>query len=677
VAPAPPRGGGAAVVARERYLGTLDGMNPVLRGFLPGIVLVIVSVVVAATASPYWSYLGFDACYTALLVLSAGLVFGQAGMLSLCPMSFAAVGTWVDAYFGVDVKSIPFPVVLVIAMAVAVPIGAVIGLLAIRLRGMHLAIATLALAQITTVLLALYPIPGSNDGQLTPRPSFAASQQAFFLLSVVVLAIICGVTTFLIRGRLGATWSMLREERASAGAGKNVLVGKLTVFCISAAIAAAAGVLLMSQSGSVAVVTFSPAQSLLIVVLAMFLGGGTSEGAVTGGLFGAFGPWLFNELLIASDLPNLFFAYGAVDILSKFPAGISPANQQRRRLARSARNAARAGQAIQVTSVLADAGAGSVDTAGTAPAGTAPADPGGPALTISGLTVRYGAFTALSDVSLTVPARSVVGLIGPNGAGKTTLIDAVSGFARYTGTVGLRGRDLAGLPPHRRVGAGLRRTFQQSRVSEDLSVLRYMAFVGGSGFDAGRARTALEFLAVPWPERYLGEMDVPTRRLVEVAAVIAAAPAVALLDEPAAGLGERESTILSEQLARVPEVFGTAVLLVEHDMGVVRSVCDVNTVLDYGLVIAAGATAAVLACAVVRRAYLGLALYETPAAGRAAQEQDQVCAPRHWSAPASSWSAAEPRSSTRCRLRRRPGRSRSCSARTGRARPRCSRRSPA
>lgn len=628
----------AAAAVRGRYLGAVDGMNPVLRGFLPGIALVVVAVAVAASASAYWSYLGFDACYTALLVLSAGLVFGQAGMLSLCPMSFAAVGTWVDAYFYVDAKGVvPFPVVLLAAMAVAVPIGAVIGLLAIRLRGMHLAIATLAVAQITTVLLALYPIPGSSGGQLTPHPSFASTQRGFFLLSVVVVVIICGATSFIIRGRIGATWSMLREERASAGAGKNVLIGKLTVFCISAAIASAAGVLLMSQSGSVAVVTFSPAQSLLIVVLAMFLGGGTPEGAVTGGLFGALGPWLFNELLVASDLPNLFFAYGAVDILSKFPAGISPANQQRRRLARSARNAARAGQAIQVTSALAGAGAapgGATARAAVTVAERVPAPrpeaarqrDGAPALAVTGLTVRYGAFTALSDVSLTVPGRSVVGLIGPNGAGKTTLIDAVSGFARHAGLVELGGRDLAGLPPHRRVRAGLRRTFQQSRVSEDLSVLRYMAFVGGRDYDAERARTALDFLAVPWPGRYLGEMDVPTRRLVEVAAVIAAAPAVALLDEPAAGLGERESTILSEQLARVPEVFGTSVLLVEHDMDVVRSVCDSITVLDYGQVIAAGATARVLDSISVRRAYLGLADDDAGAEAQApaGHEQEQV-----------------------------------------------------
>jgi branched-chain amino acid transport system permease protein len=201
----------------------------------------------------------------------------------------------------------------------------------------------------------------------------------------------------------------------------------------------------------------------------------------------------------------------------------------------------------------------------------------------------------------------VSGLIGPNGAGKTTLLDSATGFAVISsGEVLLHGRSISHLSPDRRARAGLRRTFQQVRISADLTVERYLRFAAGRRAPRDDLASAVALFGCPPGDRIVGTLDVPARRLVEIAAAVAARPAVLLLDEPAAGLGEAETAELAERLARVPGLFGTSVLLVEHDMELVRALCSTVTVLDYGKVLASGAPHEVLSTAQVQTAYLGV-----------------------------------------------------------------------
>jgi branched-chain amino acid transport system ATP-binding protein len=244
-----------------------------------------------------------------------------------------------------------------------------------------------------------------------------------------------------------------------------------------------------------------------------------------------------------------------------------------------------------------------------------------PLLSVTGLTVRYGGVVALDSVSLSVPAGRFVGLIGPNGAGKTTFVDALTGFTRYSGEVRFDGARLDGVPAHARAQHGLARTFQAGGVFDDLTVEENILIGEWSG--SGWVRALLAVLAGrPAPASsatreiiaslrltellgmQAGELSEGQRKLVCVAQALASGPKLLLLDEPAAGLDSAESAWLGQQLLAVRDS-GVAILLVDHDMDLVMSVCDELVVLDFGRVIAVGPPGKVLADPLVVSAYLG------------------------------------------------------------------------
>ena len=245
--------------------------------------------------------------------------------------------------------------------------------------------------------------------------------------------------------------------------------------------------------------------------------------------------------------------------------------------------------------------------------------PAAGALSITGLTVRYGGVAAVSGVTLEVEPGEFLGLIGPNGAGKTTMIDAITGFARCTGSITLDGRRIDGLPSHQRARLGLLRTWQTADLSDQLTVRENLAVACGlpsvwSGLRelvTGRrnipaaADESLELLGLTGLADALpDELSQGQRKLVDVARAVAARPAVLCLDEPAAGLDTSESAAVGERLRAINDA-GVTVLLVDHDMGLVMGVCTRIAVLDFGQVIACGPTALVRNDPAVLAAYLG------------------------------------------------------------------------
>ena len=227
----------------------------------------------------------------------------------------------------------------------------------------------------------------------------------------------------------------------------------------------------------------------------------------------------------------------------------------------------------------------------------------GATLSISHLTVRFGSVLAVDEVSLDVRPGEVVGLIGPNGAGKTTLIDAVTGFVPVGGgSISLDDRRIDRLNTTQRARLGLRRSFQSLELFEDISVEENIR--AGSDLRASRMSWLTDLF---WPGRHelpptaiaavhefeLGphldqtpdELPYGRRRLVGIARTVASGPSVVLLDEPAAGLDERESAELARLIRRLADERNMAVLLVEHDVGLVMSTCDRVVVIDFGRVI--------------------------------------------------------------------------------------------
>ncbi|GGS62794.1 hypothetical protein GCM10010176_001090 [Nonomuraea spiralis] len=588
------------------------GGRAVARWAVAGLGLAALAYGLAAGLPAYWVFLAMSAVISGVLLQSLGVVAGQAGMVSLCQMAFAAIGAWTTAQLNVwDVPGGLY-VWLPLAGLAAVPFGLLIGLPALRLRGVHLAIITLGFAATVDVVMAANSFPGVSQGVVVGRPAGLTSDRQFFLLCCGVFALVAVALSLVRRTRLGASWRALKEsERATAAAGTSVPGAKLSAFAVSAFIAGVSGALLAGQLAMVVSRNFDPGQSLVAYAMAVMAGAHHAEGALIGGALGVLVSELLRRLGVPQQWANVVFAVGAVQAMTQ---GSGMSDGLRTALRPAVRKALRARRALASSAVAAPPPGPEPAAPEITPDGPSPREPRA-ALRIERVSVRYGQVVAVDEVGLTVLAGDVHGLVGPNGAGKSSLVDAISGFVpagggvvEVGGVVVADGR--GGTSVHRRARAGLRRTFQQDRVPVGLSVREYLRFAARRALGDDELAEGLAGLVAVAPGDPIAALDVGTRRLLEVAGTLLARPAIAVLDEPAAGLGHAESERLGAWLRRVPARYGAAVLLIEHDLDLVRAACTGVTVLDFGRVVAEGPPAEVFAEPRVLRAYLG----EEPAA---------------------------------------------------------------
>ncbi len=248
-------------------------------------------------------------------------------------------------------------------------------------------------------------------------------------------------------------------------------------------------------------------------------------------------------------------------------------------------------------------------------------------LFVEDVSVRFGGVQALNGVTFTAEAGSIVGLIGANGSGKTTTLDVISGLVKpQAGQVRLDGIDLGEYLPEERLGVGMVRSFQDCRLYPELSVLDVLLLSEDARHEVAVLSTTLR---LPWARRAerrkleavdqviaafglerfrhhrTAELSTGTRRVVDLASIVLAQPRLLLLDEPTAGIAQREAEAFIPLLRRIHEVADTTIVLVEHDVPLVFELCSTVIVMELGEVVVAGPPDQVRADPKALAAYLG------------------------------------------------------------------------
>jgi ABC-type branched-subunit amino acid transport system ATPase component/ABC-type branched-subunit amino acid transport system permease subunit len=572
------------------------------------------AVVALSVLNGLWRAALVNSLIFAVVGLSLVVVTGYAGQVSLAQLTLAGVAGFLLGPMTTS-WGIPFPLAPLLAALGATVIGVVVGLPALRIRGLPVAVVTFALAVALEAIWFQNTDLVSSSGKdvrgpalfgwnLRPGTGAAYPRIEFCLLVLAVLVAVALGVARLRTSRVGSAMLAVRaNERSAAASGIDVVRTKLLAFAIAAFIAGIGGSLLAYKQGNVTFDSFDVLVGLGLFA-SVYLAGITSvSGGILAGVLASGGLIFFATqrwLSLGADWYQVLTGVGLVLTVIRNPEGIvGPIHEllDRTRTVRQPRPTA------------------SVPGAGEALALMPPLPVAAPALSLEHITVHYGGVVAVDDVGFDVPERSIVGLIGPNGAGKTSLIDAISGFTSASGSVRLAGRDLADLKPHQRVRAGLGRTFQAIELWDDLDVTENVLV--GSAATAKRDPRQLDRMfdvlrLDTVRHRPAGELSQGQRQLVSIARALIGNPPVVLLDEPAAGLDSAETRWLADRLRDIRDD-GTTILLIDHDMSLVLNLCDHIQVLDFGRLIASGPPVAIRANKVVAAAYLGTTHDRQPA----------------------------------------------------------------
>ncbi len=519
----------------------------------------------------------------------------MSGQLSLASPAFYAIGGYLAAlistkYFeGTGEGLYPWTWVLgemLLAGLLCFVLAHAIGRMVLRLRGIYLALATLALVEVVRVTCLNVEWTGGAIG-IFSIPQLFEEQQGYLWLFLPMFGLILFAVRQLQVSRLGEAFRALREdEYAAAAMGINPARCKTLAFALGAAIAgitgAASAHLLNTWNARQG--TFDASINTLAYVV---IGGPWSVwGAALGGAILSALPEVLRPLKDYRLVVN-----GTLIVLASLylPRGLIPDRPRKRPRPESWPR-------------LREAEVRDHDVV----------------LQLDKLSVQFGGLRAVHGLSLDIKRGEIFGLIGPNGAGKTTVFNALTGFATAaSGSIRFNGHDITKASVHHRARLGLMRTFQNLRLLKQQTVLENI-LSGTHRFDAGQRRSLFpagtEAEAWAWmefvglldkAERRAGDLNYGDQRRLELARALMSRPEVLLMDEPVAGMNPSEKAGMQTLIRQIRDRFGMTVILIEHHVPLVLGICDRIAVLNFGEPIALGEPALIQNDPAVRKAYLG------------------------------------------------------------------------
>lgn len=576
----------------------------------------------------------------AICAMSLSVITGWAGQLSLAQMTFAGFGALFSAAFArglemdvwiLDFKapSVPFLVAIPISAVVVAAMAVVIGLGALRVRGLRLAVTTFVFA--VAAQQYIYKIPMFSEGN-SSSVTFRRGKlfnlsldnhRDYYYLCVVVLAVIFIVVFRLRESGIGrATIAVRDNPDAAAGYTVSPTRAKLVAFATAGGIAAIGGALLAGLLESVPFKHqyFLSSDSLQIVGMVVIGGIGAKVGPILGAVWVIGLPALFRD----NELVPLFTSsIGLLIVVMYFPGGLAQIGYMIRNavdewaVARLPADKRVKPQRPAVVSLLSRGDAGELDHQG---------DYSADVLTARNMSVSFGGNLAVVDSSIRVGRGEIVGLIGTNGAGKSTLLNAIGGYVPSGGTVELLGHDVTTMSVAERARHGLGRTFQTALLFPELTVRETIQVAlearGRTPFAATAiglprakrheraSRTSADelvsFLGLDrYADTYVTDLSTGTRRIVELANLLALDARVLCLDEPTAGLAQRESERFGPLLVSIRKEMSASMVIIEHDMPLIMSMSDRVYCLELGSVIAEGLPSEIRNNPTVIRSYLG------------------------------------------------------------------------
>lgn len=588
-------------------------LRPVLLAAMAGLAL---WALIVPTGSEYWGFVGARTLFFVIEALSLVILVGWAGQVSIMHAAYVGIGAYMTGYF-LNRQDLPLELAIPLAALVGMAFGGLVGLPALRLRGLQFAIASLAFVGAASEWLFRRDELGMLSSSIPRGELFGVDLFESANLYKVMLPVAAVMYLLAWNVRRSSYGSLLIASRDNPAAvahfGASPRRTRMAAFLLASFFASLGGAFYGVLLTSFTPVTFAAGLSLALLLYAIVGGINSLGGPLLAALLFSLLPQAIQGRADAdqSQWPDLVSAGLLVAFVAVRPGGLAslldwvvPARHRR--------------------TPPASGDAGTIER--WLPA-TAPTPGGDVLLDARGVTVAFGGLVAVDDVSLTVRQGEIVGIVGPNGAGKTTLFNALTGAQRLVrGTVRFAGKDVTTASAQQRARLGMARTFQHLAVVPSLSVEQNVA-VGAAARRRGGILSAAT--AAPWTRRadralagdvaaacavvgLDGRLDRPAatlpfgdRRRVEVARAIVARPRLLVLDEPSSGMDPAETAELAVLVARLRDDLGVTVVLVEHDLSFVRALTERLVVLDFGRVIAHGPTAEALERPEVVDAYLG------------------------------------------------------------------------